>query len=85
MNANPNTVMIPVNTRLWGKGRGRGVTPLTKKCFRLEVIGLNLTDIIWPEQNKCLASFEAFFTEFNSAYLLILFIIILGRHSLPVT
>ena len=49
------------------------------------MIGLNLTDIIWPEQNKCLASFEAFFTEFSCAYLLILFIIILGRHSLPVT
>ena len=65
--------------RLW-----RGGTPLKKKCFRLEVIGLNLTDIIWPEKNKFLLFFETFFTEFSSAYLLILFIITLGRHSLPV-
>ena len=43
-------------------------TPLTKQYFRLEVIGLNLTDITWPENSKFLPSFEAFFAELNSAY-----------------
>ena len=59
-------------------------TLLTKQYFRLVVIGLNLTDILWPENNKFLPSFGAFFAEFNSAYSLILFRTILGRYSLPV-
>ena len=58
-------------------------TPLTKQYLRLEVIVLNVTSIPWPENNKFLPSFEAFFAEFNSTYSSILFRIILGRYSLP--
>ena len=59
-------------------------TPLTNQYFRLEVIGLNLTDITWPENSKFLPSFGAFFAKFNSAYSSIVFRTILGRYSLPV-
>ena len=59
-------------------------TPLSKQYFRLEVIGLNLTDITWPENSKSLPSFKAFFAEFNSAYSSVFFGTILGRYSLPV-
>ena len=61
------------------------ITPLTKQYFRLEKIGLNLTDITWPENNKFFNTFEAFFfAEFISASSSILFRIILARYSLPV-
>ena len=59
-------------------------TPLTKQYFRLELIGLNLTDITWPENSKFLHSFGAFFAKFNSAYSSVVFRTILGRNSLPV-
>ena len=55
-------------------------TPLTKQYFRLELIGLNLTDITWPEISKFLPSFA----KFNSAYSSIVFRTMLGRYSLPV-
>ena len=58
--------------------------PLTKQYFRLEVIGINVTDITWPENRKFLPSIEAFFTELNSAYSSIFFRTLLGRYSLPV-
>ena len=56
-------------------------TPLTKQYFRLEVIGLNLTDIPWPENSNFLPSLEAFFAEFNSAYSSIFFRTVLYRYS----
>ena len=61
------------------------ITPLTKQYFRLEVIGLNLTDITWPENISFSIPLKLFFfAEFISASSSILFRIILARYSLPV-
>ena len=77
-NADPHTIGFSL-ARVCGI-----TTPLTKQYFRQEKIGLNLTDIAWPENSKFLPSFEAFFAEFNSAYSSIFFRAILGSYSLPV-
>ena len=77
-NADPHTIGFSL-ARVCGI-----TTPLTKQYFRQEKIGLNLTDIAWPENSKFLPSFEAFFAEFNSAYSSIFFRTIFGRCSLPV-
>ena len=77
MNADPRTARIFINTCLSDDN------PLIKKYFRLEVIGLNLTEITWPENSKFFPSFEAFFAEFNCACLSIFFWTIIGRCSLP--
>ena len=55
--------------------------PLTTQYFMLEVTGLNLTDITWPENNKFFLPFKL---SLLSSILHIHQYFMVGRYSLPV-
>ena len=74
MNADTNTVRILINTCLWDDNS------FNKAIFQARSDWVMLNWHYMAINNKFLPSFKAFFAEFNSAYLSILFRIILYIH-----